>query len=367
MIDPRRVSAAPDAPFYNYAGLGIGSRVHIGLGAYHNNSTDGSVTGGSWLQGFDANGVTVTEWDYFEDMGQLSVVTQHGIAVSGVARTIQNAAAFGGVFAVLNDGAGKKAWAWYADAVKSNAGADNTALAELNITNMPGPSPRGGATPYNPYTFGQVGGLAVAAGSDASLFGRSYAVDFAMEFRNNGGAFAAGLVFRHNALMRELTPDDTTLPSVGQGFAKAVVLGFEQGISFYSRNPIAEEGTQAEVARIYSSITDPALRFRVQFTDTGLAVGDYLAPARNAFVVAMSNTTESGIQVTAGEAGASPGINAIGPGVKYDLKLTPKGAGSVVLNLASVLEAANDTAAAAAGVSIGGVYRTANALKIRIS
>lgn len=70
-------------------------------------------------------------------------------------------------------------------------------------------------------------------------------------------------------------------------------------------------------------------------------------------------------QVVGSIAGAAVEYKALGADANINLQLSPKGSGAVVIPIASVLNYADDTAAATGGVPVGGIYRTASALKIR--
>ena len=349
--------AATD-PFFGTPGFGTFRRMRIGEGALHNNATDGSVSGGSWAQSFPLGARTITAWDYYEDLAQLSVVTSKGMGISSLARTGGGLDAFAGMFGLRNDAVGKKGWVFYCDALRANEAAGNTALSEMNVINYPGVSPRVTPSPYDELPDGMVGGHAVAAGGDASVFGRTYAVDWFFEFRGNGAAAKVGLNFRHNALMRESTPDDTTIPTSDQGFAKAISLAYRQGFSFWSRDAEGEagSGTQREVARLMSSVTDPNVRLRLEFVDSGFVFGEYSGAAYNAFAITCTSDTVSGMRVNGAISGQQPSIEPMGPSANYHFMAKPKGTGCFYVPVKNVPEAADDAAASALGVGVGCFY-----------
>jgi len=64
--------------------------------------------------------------------------------------------------------------------------------------------------------------------------------------------------------------------------------------------------------------------------------------------------------------GAVP-IAAQGASTNISIKVTPKGTGAFAVNLANIPNAANDAAAATAGVPVGGFYRIGNAVQVRIA
>lgn len=316
-------------------------RVFIGKGWQHNQRPDGGVSGGSWMQSFPSAGAVspVVEWDYAEDMGRLVVVSDFGLAISGASRTFGGADAQAVNGFAINDVAGtRKAWGAYFDAVRTVAGAGNVQGVEVNVSNLPGVSPRGGATPYNAFTNGMSVGLGIAAGSGVTSFGNSYAVDAMAEFRHNGAAAWTGINFRSNALMREGMADDRTEPG-NTGYARAISLANEQGFSWYSRDPVGApgSGTQAEVARLFSSITNPAVRQTLQFTDAGLyfnsrAAGGGDPDADPMFVMDYSAGADSYMASFPSGPALAPGFAARGDAADIDLMLVPKGAGLLRLN-----------------------------------
>ena len=349
-------------------------RAFIGQGHAHGQQPDGSVTGGSWLQSFATSGTVtpVVEWDYAEDFSRLAVVSSFGLAVTGASRTMSG----GGVDAqgvngfALNDRIGtQKSWGGYFDAVRTIAGTGNAQGVEINATNLPGVSPRGGATPYNAFTNGMTVGLAVASGSGVTTFGRSYAIDAHAEIRDNGAPAHTGINFRFDAVMREGVADNRT--AMGNvGYARAISLATEQGLSWYSRDPVGApgSGTQAEVARVYSSVTDPTVRVEQVFSDATIAWNETVSPGAALFQVDYIANAGTNIYVKSEAVGGSAIIGARGTNANIALKLAPKGTGWVTFaGLDNIPNYADDVAAAAGGMNIGGIYRTGNALKVRIA
>lgn len=64
-------------------------------------------------------------------------------------------------------------------------------------------------------------------------------------------------------------------------------------------------------------------------------------------------------------ASGAPSLTAFGSSTDIDVTVAPKGAGNVVFPIASVPNYANDAAASAGGVPVGGVYRNGSVLMIR--
>jgi len=271
--------ASPAAPAIR------GDRLFLGNAKRHGQQTDGTVTNGSWLQSFEANGVTVTGWDYFEDIARGASVSDFGVAFSGISRTSGGLDGIGLAGVVLNDSASNlKAWGGYFDAVKAHTGAGITHGVEINATNLPGVSPLQGLTPYKAYAAGMVGVLNLAVGSDASVFGRSYAADWFINMGNNGGAAQSGIVFRSNSLLREdpttgLVTDNTTDPG-NVGLAGAIRMAHEHCIGWFSRYSAGSpgDGGQQEVVRIYSTVDAADVRMEMVFSDLAISFNEKVSP-----------------------------------------------------------------------------------------
>lgn len=338
-------------------------RAFFGDGWQHNQYADGGVAGGSWLQAWARGTGTVTAWDYFEDLARVAVVSSFGIALTAAVRTSGSTTLDGIAFAqvVLNDSPlGRKAWGGYADAVKAHAAAGTTVGVEINATNLPGPSPLGGLTPYKALD-GMVGGATIAAGSDAlAMLGRSYAADFGLRFIQNGAAMRTGIVFAFDSVLREGMADDTSAVTNVAGYARDIAMQYHGGISWYSRDSagLAGDGNQAEVVRLYSTVTDPAVRIYQVFGDQGITWQEGVPAAANLFKVGYRPDAGANIVVTPAAVGGSPSIGAEGTNANINLTLAPKGTGILYVPLGNVPVFADDAAAALGGVPVGGIYRT---------
>lgn len=336
-----------------------------GVGADHGAQPDGSVTGGSWLQSFETDLGTVTEWDYYEDQSWDVSVADSKLARSSVSRTSGGEIAIGHVMASLNDsGAGLTAWGGYSDAVRAVAGAGNTIGHEVNCGNMVAALTP--ATPYAEIAGEIVGSVRLGAGSDAAIFGNSYAINTFAHMVDNGAKALTGIVVEHNAILRD---DQADTPGVadGVGYARFASLGYNIGVSWWSKDPASTPGTQAEVVKLTSTVEDPAVKWRQTFTDTAVIWGDDVDPDNNAFVINYSATLGAGIGIVPADVGDSPSVAAIGTNTDINLTLAPKGTGVMAIPIANVPEYADDAAAAVGGLSVGSIYRTASALKIRVS
>jgi hypothetical protein len=303
----------------------------IGLGSTHGQQVDGSVTGGSWLQSFTSTGSInpVVGWDYFEDQARLSVVSDFGIAVSGVSRTQQPLDAIGLLGAVLTTGTDINpdsgmpyvAWGAYLDAVSMTGSAHG---AEINIARLGTATPRGAATPYDVFTgLPMAVGTAIAAGSDALIFGASWPVSALLEFRNNGASAFTGINFRNNVLLREGTT--VAAGAVGAtGYGRAIAMGLEHGISMYS-------STGAESVRVFSNITNDTTLWSQFFNNDAFVIGERVNPASSLFIVDWVADAAAFIAVRAGTSGTAPQIVARGTAANVGADFVAKGSGIAAL------------------------------------
>ena len=428
--------ATPAGAFFNSpaaapfgAALRQPNRFFLGVGHAHGGQTDGNVTGGSWLQSFaspnaQADFTKVVGWDYFEDLARLASVSDFGIAISGVSRT-NGADAIGVNGAVVASSIGGNAWGGYYDGARVVAGAGSVTGIEINSAQVAEPSPGNagwteffhmGKTPMKAPVVGQCVALGLGGGSDALVFGRSYASDTAIGIGNNGGAFWTGINFRFNAIMREGMTDDRSAPGL-QGYARAIGLAHEQGLSWYSsiaqiftagafatgRTYIIQTvgttdftligaaantigvgftatgagsgdgtaslvGSQAEVLRIYSAITSASVRQSLEFNDSVISFNERSGPGAALFQIDYRTDAAANVYVGAAASGSSPKVGVRGTLANIALTLAPKGTGWVTFgNIGNVPEYANDEAADSGGLNIGGIYRTGSELKVRVA
>lgn len=313
-------------------------RFFLGLGHGHGQQTDGSVTGGSWLQSFASTGsiTPVTAWDYFEDVARGASVSDFGIAYTGATRN-RGVDGIGMVGAVLADAATYNGWAFYADAVRVHASAGSVSGIEVNASQIPGSSPgnsgitefwRKGKTPYKAPVSGEVIGIGGSAGSDDVTFGRSYAVDAWANIGNNGAAFWAGIVFRFDAIMREGVADDKTSPG-NAGYARAISMAHEQGLSWFSRDPSGSAGTNEEVIRLFSNVTDAAHRASFSFGDGGMQYRERTSPTGHAiFTAVYDGDVTGGVRVIPGTTAAPAAIIEAHSETGGNVNLIARGAGT---------------------------------------
>lgn len=301
-------------------------RVFLGAVADHSATRDGTVTGGSWLQGFTSPGLigVVTDLDYLEDWARLAVVNdiEGGIAISGASRTGGGNNALGVTSVVINDGAGWTAHGLYADAVMSNVGARATLGAEINAANLVGPVAT--PSPYQEPELGIVNVLRLGVGSDASIFGHSYNVGAFIHLVNNGGRADRGIVVEHNAVSRL---GQANVPDAPDGSGRGVFLDLPHNLSLSWRAQLSSgnPGEQQEVAYITSSITTMDTQWRMEFQNTGFVIGEGNDPDQNNFVIQHVANSATGLRVRPGELGEPTWLEALGFNDSVHLILSGQG------------------------------------------
>lgn len=327
-----------------------------------------------WTASFPSDGLVtpVTGLSYTVSASQFPVVVKKAIAITAAVTmtdsgTGASAAGIGFSATVTNNIAGlQKVWGFYTDVSRTITGTGNASGGEVQITTLI-PSPHAsGMTPYKTFLDGQTRGIGIGAGSDETVMGRSYAVDMAMMLNTNGAAFWRGLVFRFDSIMREGMTDDRTKPG-NSGYAHAINLAHEQGITLFSRDPLTGGGTdQADVVRIYSTIDSAVPRHILYWTDNAMVYGEQEGTGSPLVVFDYISNAANYVGIKPGAAGQGVSIEARGTNTNVALSLVPKGVSPVFIPLANVVDYASDAAAAAGGLSIGSIYRTSNTLKIRI-
>ena len=317
---------APINPFARLRG-----RQFTGLSSGHDGtSDDGSPNPtGSWLQSYSGAGSVnpVTHWDYVEDLARISSVSDFGIPVSGATR---NNGVDGIAIAGFSNGefATRAVWGGYFDAVRNNATAGNAIGVEVEVAQLPTTGSMGGMTPYRSFTSDMAITQQIGAGSDAAVFGRSYAVDVFTNYVGNGAAAWTGINFRFDALMREGMTDDRTVPG-NAGYARALAMAHDQGLSWYSRDPESTAGTQQEAVRMYSTVDSSDIRYEAVFSDGAFSINEQESPGSSLFRVAYLANGDAFIQVNPATLGGAPSISPGGTNPNINLQLTAKGNGIV--------------------------------------
>ena len=168
----------------------------------------------------------------------------------------------------------------------------------------------------------------IGAGSAAVVFGRSYAVDVFTNYVGNGAAAWTGINFRFDALMREGMSDDRTVPG-NEGYARAIAMANDQGLSWYSRDPESTAGTQQEVVKVFSTVDNSTVRYEMEFSDGALSINEQESPGSSLFRVLYISDGGAFIQVNPAAVGGAPAISAEGANADINLTLRPKGSGIV--------------------------------------
>lgn len=338
-VSPARFFNTPGSPAA--PALRQNGRAFFGECYSHGQQTDGSVTGGSWLQSFtvNANGLTttITGLDYGEDTARVVAVSSFGIALSGAARTSGGSGPEEAIglfaLAVNDDGTTPaNAWAAYLEANRTHASAGITIGVEINASQLPAASSAGAVGPYGSKGTDWVNVLRIAGGSDGrstfptnGVFPRSFAVNAGITFANNGAALWEGIVFDFNALMREGVADDTASPG-NSGYARAMTMAHEQGLSWFSRDPVSGAGTQAEVVRMHASVSSPTIRWEMVFSDDAWSLNDRDAPDGAQFQVGYLANAAAHVFAQPVVLGSAPFIEA--RGVSSNINLLAKGKGT---------------------------------------
>ena len=156
--------------------------------------------------------------------------------------------------------------------------------------------------------------LNLAAGGDARVHGRTAPLSAFTTFRNNGAQAKAGLVFRWNALERRGDPR--------AGYGEAVSLAQGYGLSWYG-------GTdQAEVFRLSSAIGDAGHAQALSFRDDGMRLIRGLGAATSLYVPFVAGSVNY-LQLAPAAAGRPVSVAAGGDDRNIDLRLDPKGSGTI--------------------------------------
>jgi len=361
--------ALPNSPIQRNSG-----RAFFGEAASHDGTTDdGSANDtGSWLQSFSSGGLTnpVTGWDYMEDNARVVSVSEFGIAgsfvSSNVGGTVNGIGLVAGVTSVTS---GPNNWAIYVDGVKTTTGAASVFVTESQAANLPSVSPHGGCEPHKAPTAGMVQNFRIGAGSDADVFEESYAIDGYIEFINNGAVAHSGITFAYNSLKREGQADEQEVTNKGfhDSYAKAINMAYYQGLTWWSRDADVTSGEREESFRLWSQVESGDKMWRMCAGEDTFVIGEGTSPDNNNLIIPYVADSGTGLAIVPGEVGDAQTIEVRGTNADIVLKLSPKGTAWVQIPIANVQDFADDTAAAAGGLSVGAIYRNGSALMIRAS
>lgn len=202
--------------------------------------------------------------------------------------------------------------------VRRYAGTGNTHGFELDVVNY------GSAVslqPYNMFQDGLTAGAWIASGGEIATTKASAAIAII----NNGSTWDKGIVFHSTSI-------EGTDGITGSGVA--IEMAKNQAVRWMF-------GSGQLGASISSSVSNDAATQQLTFSDNGLIFRN--KNLNNMFQVGVSDNFVNGVEVKPEIAGLSPSIGAIGSDTNLDLKLLPKGNGSVDLRNVVVSPTAGST------------------------
>jgi hypothetical protein len=278
---------------------------------------DRGATGGSgtWLADVGLGGPG-RSWDYMARARVTSLSTNSLIGGTFAARTIgtANGNPIGLVATALADSPNARGgWGIYSETLvgpKSKAGATGV---EFNTVNMSSLGDAGDILPYGTGTRG-MSVLNLAAGGDRSVHGETQTISAFTTYRGNGATAKAGIVFKSNALER-LGKADTS-------FGRAMTFPQAYGLSWYGG------GDQAEVLRLYSSISKASQAQAMTFSDDGVRLVRGLGES-TAFYVPFVPDSTNFVQLSPSAGGQPVEVAARGNEANIDLVLSAKGTGVI--------------------------------------
>lgn len=284
---------------------------------------------------------------YLANFANLLVTNDYGIGVTGAVKTSSMNSGFGGAFVAKTAVAGSRGWGLYVEGIKAHADASYTHGAEIEVANL-FPPVSDGFKPYGGRVDGQVWGLTVGSGADPTVNPVTYSADTAIAVTGVGSNFLSGLVFENDALFAH-----------ADGKKRAVMLPTLGTISWW-------DSSHNLVMDITSSATGAAKAVSVVHNNIGVTLSN---GAGQPFLFINRGPDGATVDYFALEAtnGGGARIAANGPGSDVNLHLKPKGNGNVVVDLANLRSYGGDAGAAAGGVPIGGLYRSGNDLKVRLT
>lgn len=276
---------------------------------------DAGATGksGTWLGDVGLGGPGAS-WDWMSRARITSLSTNSLIGGTFAARTTANGKGnpIGLVATAVADGPDSpSAWGLYSETLIGPDGTGGTAGVEFNTVNTSKLGEAGAILPYGTGTRGMTV-LNLAAGGDASVHGPTQTLSAFATLRGNGAKARAGVIFKANALERTGNPEN--------GYARAFAFPQGYGQSWYGG------ADQAEVFRLYSSITDAGHAQALTFSDDGARVVRGLGEATGLFVPFVAGSVNYA-QLGPSAPGRAVEIAARGSDADVDLALDPKGNG----------------------------------------
>ena len=205
----------------------------------------------------------------------------------------------------------------------------------------------GAYVPITPYQQSETMHVALQLANGGEIAGVNDA-SAAINVRNNGAKFGGALIVGHDAVRGS---DGAT------GTGHAIQLATRHQISWYDAAGNLTSG-------IFGGVTSPSFLTRLAFIDLGAV---FLGPTNNliAEFPPVFNVANYPSFQAAGAGGAVQ-IEAKGSDPNISVRILPKGSGTVQI-AGALRDYADDAAAAAGGIPVEGLYRTGNAVKIRIA
>lgn len=325
-------------------------RMFVG-GATKNNGTNAGSQPDWLTQGLLALGRTFA----FQQVTQFATLTDSTVpssnAILGAARTAllpENGYGAIGILGVgWNDNTAKACGAWggYFEAFRKAGVAGPSVGVEIDTANF------GSVTTTTPYAQdpGQTIGLQLANGAE---FLTAKTATLAINIQNNGAKYNAGINFGATALVG----------TDGTGSGTAVAIQFARGHGMKWFNAAGGQTTQ-----IFGTSSDTNSSATVVFDDNTTSI---LNSGTGKGLFQIGNIGATGVNylgVRNAATGNAVPLQAIGDDADISITIAPKNNGILIIPPANVRAFANDAAAAAAGIPIGGFYRNGSAVQMRIA
>jgi hypothetical protein len=255
-----------------------------------------------------------------------------------------NAVGLTGIGVSNNGGVGAgMAWGLYTEAYRYGTGSNGGYSAEHDIINFVG------AVTLDPFTQTVTQTVGVQIGSGGQFSSGLFDASAAINVRKNGASFLSGIIFGSDAI------------TLTGGIGEAIAFGKGHKEQWYG-------AAATKTSSIYCDGTTTAGGSALHF---GEGLVELLNSVGNP--IARWNSITSGVNYPSfsdAVTGSPAQIAAAGSDTNVGILLAPKGtagASVVQIPIANVQTFANDAAAATGGVPVGGIYRNASTVQIRVS